>query len=219
MCVSTGLFTHALKINIHWSFKPNAKLEKLVFALDSFLAPKAKDSTLVCRAAASLQPLHLLLSEMEKRVTKRLLYLSPFHPLVLLPSLSFQPPWLTSPIYISSAFCNKKATILSLFAAAHSDRHPCLLLCAAAKHPPCLPQLLHPAQLSLLFPAAIQAFLHLHFVFLSGKHLSFQSISRSQTSLFCADSPSLLMHCDTLASLFTLFKQLLFCSELDFSHS
>lgn len=38
-----SLYTHTLKINIHWSFKPSAKPEKLFFVLESFLAPKAKD--------------------------------------------------------------------------------------------------------------------------------------------------------------------------------
>lgn len=42
--ISTRLYTHTLKINIQWSFKPGAKLEKLFFVLESFLAPQAKDS-------------------------------------------------------------------------------------------------------------------------------------------------------------------------------
>lgn len=161
--ISTGLFTHTLKINIHWSFKPSAKLEKLVFALESFLAPKAKDSIILCRAAASLQPLHLYFSGAERRVAKSLLHLSAFLPLVLLPSLCFQPPQLTSHLYIYSALCNKNATI--------SQLEPfccCPTLIGTSSAPECCCKTL---SLPVPSPDAIQKFLHFKFVFLSRKHL------------------------------------------------
>lgn len=50
--ISTHLYAHTPKINILWSFKPRAKPGKLVFMLESLLAPKAKDSAPGCRAAA-----------------------------------------------------------------------------------------------------------------------------------------------------------------------
>lgn len=42
--ISTPLYTCTLKISIHRSFKASAKLEKLLFVLKCFLAPKAKGS-------------------------------------------------------------------------------------------------------------------------------------------------------------------------------
>lgn len=208
MCVSTSLFTHALKINIPWSFKPNAKLEKLVFALQSFLAPKAKDSTLVCRAAASLQPLHLLLSGVEKRAAKSLLHLSAFHPLVLLPSLSFHPLWLTSPTYISSAFENKNATISQLEPFCWCPTLIGTPVCSWVLLQNILPACpnsytLHSSPTVSSCYTSISTFTFCVSVWKTSS--LFQSISRSQ-SLFCVDSSSLLVHCDTLASLFTLFN-------------
>lgn len=97
--ISARLYTHTPKINILWSFKPRAKPGKLVFMLESLLAPKAKDCPwMQSSSRASLQLLHLLLFQVEGRLAKSLLHMP-----ALLPQncqwASFQPTWL-SPLHL-----------------------------------------------------------------------------------------------------------------------